>query len=438
MLPTSETEEFDALVLGAGISGLTSTSVLLRQECRSVLVVDEYPAPGGNHIDCGIGDYTFDVGSYVFQDDSPLLDHFPDLLSLYIPITPTWARLTPSGIVTRYPISIRDDVLLPGPIEWMRILCSLIVSRLFFRSIQNAKDFATYWIGARLMRRSGLEYFLDRFYGVPAEEIDVVFAEKRMLWIREHATLRNFIHRLIVPSEKSRVNRQLARPKQGFEFLYRRATARLERDGATFLLGVKMHRIERRFGKFVVEFDDRRVTAKRLVSTIPLDRIQNLCGLSSEEQLRTVTLITLFYSFSGERGFTDCILYNFSKEGLWKRLTVHSDFYGKSNGREFFSVEINSGPVNGDVSEADRDFRKHVGENGLFSGDLRLEGSHTLLNAYPIYTAHADMRAKQVVAKLRKLGVESLGRQGAFDYQPTARDSTLKAEIALRGGSLKR
>jgi hypothetical protein len=199
-----------------------------------------------------------------------------------------------------------------------------------------------------------------------------------------------------------------------------------------------MHRIERRLGKFVVEFDDRRVTAKRLVSTIPLDRIQNLCGLSSEEQLRTVTLITLFYSFSGERGFTDCILYNFSKEGLWKRLTVHSDFYGKSNGREFFSVEINSGPVNGDVSEADRDFRKHVGENGLFSGDLRLEGSHTLLNAYPIYTAHADMRAKQVVAKLRKLGVESLGRQGAFDYQPTARDSTLKAEIALRGGSLKR
>jgi hypothetical protein len=36
------------------------------------------------------------------------------------------------------------------------------------------------------------------------------------------------------------------------------------------------------------------------------------------------------------------------------------------------------------------------------------------------------------MAALRAFGVESLGRQGAFDYQPTARDTTLKAEAALR------
>jgi protoporphyrinogen oxidase len=430
-------DEFDVIVLGAGISGLTSTSILLREGCRSILVVDEYPVPGGNHIDCEIGDYTFDIGSYVFQDDSPLLDHFPDLLPLYIPITPTWGRLTPGGVVTRYPISIKDDILLSGPIEWMRILWSVVIGRIFFRSIKNAKDFATFWIGARLLRRTGLEYFLDRFYGVPAEEVDAVFAEKRMLWIKEHATLRNLIHRLVVSPAKPPVNRQLARPKQGFAFLYRNATARLEQQGAMFAFGAKIRRVECLFGKFVVEFDDRRVTGKRLVSTIPIDRIQHLCGLSNEAQLRTVTLITLFYSFSGERGFSDSILYNFSKSGLWKRLTVHSDFYGRSNGREYFSVEINSGPVNDDVDAADRDFRKHVGENRLFSGELRLEGSHTLANAYPVYTADADLRAKGAIAALRKLGVESLGRQGAFDYQPTARDSTLKAEMSLRDGSVE-
>lgn len=424
------------VVLGAGISGLTSTSVLLREGCSSVLVIDEYPAPGGNHIDCGIGEYTFDIGSYVFQDDSPLLDHFPDLLPLYVPITPTWGRLTPDRVVTRYPISVKDDVLLPGPIEWLRILWSIAVARIFCRSIRNAKDFATYWIGSRLLRRSGLEYFLDRFYGVPAEQVDVAFAEKRMLWIKEHATLRNFVHRLITRSMKSPANRQLARPKQGFEVLYRRATARLERNGATFVLGAELRRVECQIGKFVVELGDRKVTGKRLVSTIPLDRIQNLCGLSNERPLRTVTMITLFYSFSGERGFTDSILYNFSKDGLWKRLTVQSDFYGKSKDREFFSVEVNSGPIDGDANEADRDFRKHAGENGLFSGDLRFEGSHTLANAYPVYTHDAALRAKAAIAALRRLGVESIGRQGAFDYQPTARDSTLKAEIALRGGSV--
>jgi hypothetical protein len=53
-------------------------------------------------------------------------------------------------------------------------------------------------------------------------------------------------------------------------------------------------------------------------------------------------------------------------------------------------------------------------------------------NAYPIYTDQADEHAASAVVALRKLGIESIGRQGRFDYQPTARDSTLKAEAALR------
>jgi len=69
-------------------------------------------------------------------------------------------------------------------------------------------------------------------------------------------------------------------------------------------------------------------------------------------------------------------------------------------------VEVNADHVSGSVEIAAKDFRQHTSENGLFTGDLRLEGSH--------------------------IGVESLGRQGAFDYQPTARDTTLKAEAALR------
>ena len=81
---------------------------------------------------------------------------------------------------------------------------------------------------------------------------------------------------------------------------------------------------------------------------------------------------------------------------------------------------------------AAKDFRQHTSENGLFTGDLRLEGSHIVSNAYPIYTDKADERATNAIAALRAFGVESLGRQGAFDYQPTARDTTLKAEAALR------
>jgi hypothetical protein len=165
---------------------------------------------------------------------------------------------------------------------------------------------------------------------------------------------------------------------------------------------------------------------------LPLTHIQKLCGMAGNDGLTTVTLISLFYSFSGDRGFKDCVLYNFSHEGSWKRLTVYSDFYGRAGGREFFAVEVNADHVAGSVEAADKDFRRHVAANGLFAGDLRLEGSHIVSNAYPIYTDNAEEKAANVIASLRELGIESFGRQGGFDYQPTARHTTQIAEAALR------
>jgi protoporphyrinogen oxidase len=177
---------------------------------------------------------------------------------------------------------------------------------------------------------------MRRFYGLPAERIDIKFAEKRMLWIKEHASLRSVFRRWVKPSAKSVPNKQLARPREGFAHLYQGAAQRLESCGVTFLLGTKMHSLQKKDGMFFLEAGGRRVAASRLVSTIPLERIQNLCGMLSENSLQTVTLVSLFFSFSGDRGFKHSILYNFSHTGSWKRLTVYSDFYGLSGGREFF------------------------------------------------------------------------------------------------------
>src|SRR5712691_4860596 len=113
----SGTDAFAVIVLGAGISGLVSASILLKEGHENILVVDEYGHIGGNHIDCSIGDYTFDIGSFIFQDDSPLLAHLPELLPLYLPISPSWGRLNPQGVVTQYPISLKEDLIAAGPFE---------------------------------------------------------------------------------------------------------------------------------------------------------------------------------------------------------------------------------------------------------------------------------------------------------------------------------
>jgi len=63
---SSAADTFEVMVLGAGISGLVSASVLLKQGYQNIIVVDEYDHIGGNHIDCSIGEYTFDIGSFIF------------------------------------------------------------------------------------------------------------------------------------------------------------------------------------------------------------------------------------------------------------------------------------------------------------------------------------------------------------------------------------
>jgi protoporphyrinogen oxidase len=428
----STAQTFDVIILGAGISGLVAASILAGRG-NSILIIDEYAHVGGNHMDWTSSEgYTFDVGSLIFQDDSPLLKHFPELLAHYVPIVPTWGRLNPQGQITAYPISVRDDILAAGPIGLSRIFASVLYARFFQRRMSNAKDFARYWIGAYLLHRSGLETYMKRFYGIAAEEIDLDLANKRMRWISEYASLISLGRRALTRKRTAGpVNRQMARPKEGFSVLYGAAVDRLVREGVTFKLSARTRRIEKTADGFEVSLSDGVLSSGRVISTIPVATAARLCGTTPVCGLDTITLITLYFSFSGARGFEQSIIYNFSHLGAWKRLTVYSDFYGHVNAREYFAVEVVAGQVRS-VEEAEDDFRRHACANGMFAGDLKLENSQILENAYPIYSKGAAQSAAQAVSMLRAYGIESLGRQGGFNYQPTARVSTLEIENAMR------
>lgn len=427
--------EADVVVLGAGISGLVGASTLLKQGCPSVRVVDEYDGVGGNHINVEIGHYTYDIGSLIFQDDSPLLDHFPELLEHYLPVVPRWSRLNPQGVVTAYPMSLRDDLLAAGPMGLTRTVGSALVGRLDPRPMRTARDYARRSVGTRFMRTSGLEHYMERFCGCPIDEIELEFAQSRMAWVADQTRPRAVIDRVgravLRAAPLATTNRQLVRPRAGFEALYEPAVANLTSRGAQFALGRPLQALRRSSRGWEIETADGTVHARRVVSTIPLQRALRLLGLEPPP-LPTVTLLSLFLSFEGRRGFTDPILYNFSRVAQWKRMTIHSDFYGAAGGREYLTIEVvtsQGGVIDPAVSYAE--FRAHVAEAGLFVGDLRLEGHHVLEHAYPVYTQGSGARAAAARARLQRAGIDSFGRQGAFQYQPTARASTLEAEAAL-------
>jgi protoporphyrinogen oxidase len=429
---------WDTIILGAGMSGLISASVLHRQRAARILIVDEYARIGGNHIDCSIGPYTFDIGSFLFQDDSPLIGHFPELLELYHPVVPCIQRVAPDGVVRSYPFSFSDEFVGAGPLEWLRTSASLLKARLTSAPITNAAEYAEYWLGSRLFQRSGLGNYIERFHGAKAGDIDKVFAEKRMNQIAHLASFRKQIAKLLGARAPRVSGKSFVRPHEGFARLYGVVAESLERKGTNFALGRTLSSITRSDTLFRVQAVDLDATSHRLVSTMPISRTLQLCGLPMPAPLPSAELISLFFSFSGSRrGFSANVLYNFSATGRWKRLTMFSDFYGKVYDREYFTVEANLAATGQQGEDYDivgclaADFRTDVLNKGLFTGTLTLVGSYRLQNAYPIYRKGAAEAASTAIQVLSGFGIESFGRQGGFDYLPNAGLVTREVEAKL-------
>ncbi len=421
-----------AVILGAGISGLVAAKIINSGDRNRILIIDEYDRIGGNHIDCDFGAFTFDIGTLIFQDDSPLMKYFPELLPFYLPIDYTISRVTSDNAIREYPLSMKDEVYGVGLIRSLQLFGSIAWGRCRWRKFESADDYARFWIGSKLFETSGLAHYIKRFYGAPATAIDPVFAEKRMGWLAEGASLQKNIKKIFVSKSEAKPGQSFVRPRTGFGELYGAARETLEREGTNFALGESLNSITRQGNSFLINTDRLAIKCERVISTIPVERAYGLCGFGGLAPLPASKLISLFFTFVGDRGFQSAILYNFSDRGLWKRLTMFSDFFGKVEGREYLGVEVIG---NDEVVDAtDRDgssFRFDADSKGLFRGSLDFVGSHELDNAYPIYLHGAMDRANDMIASLRAFGVEFMGRQGAFDYLPTARQVTLAVEKSL-------
>lgn len=445
-------EEAELIILGGGISGMTAAAIAARlqssdvqREVGRIVLIDEFSELGGNHKDFKFGGYSFDIGSFFFQRSSPFFAHFPGLQDIYEnQQTGSYsiARITPSLEVGRYPIDPKRDVLGKGFLDVVKFGLSLTYSRLFHSQKGSAADYAKYWIGGRLFRSSGLHAYMRKFYNLDPELIDGEFAQKRMNWIRENGSFANIMRQVsgALFSQKRAPDipkvKQLVRPKSGFQTIYRAAQKFLEDDGVEILLGNLIKSVKKDSeAEFTITMENGfKIKAKRILSTIPLSRILELTGKFRDPLIETTNLMTLFFSFSGNRGFSANVLYNFAETGRWKRLTMHSDFYGNELGREYFSVEVVvDKDESSEIDLLETDFRNLVSTVGLFKGDLILEGHAYTPSAYPKYQIGSTLAAENALNDLEAYGITSFGRQGGFDYQPIAVVSVKKAEQVLAG-----
>ncbi|MGF1624919.1 MAG: FAD-dependent oxidoreductase [Alphaproteobacteria bacterium] len=413
------------IVLGAGIAGLTA-ALEESGAGHDVTVVDEYDHLGGNHISHEIGPYSFDIGSFVFFPGFPLFTQFPEVEARCVPLHIAYQRIAPDGRIRRYPFDEREILGLP-PHRLAAALASLAAGRLRRGPPRDVADVTARMIGRRLYRQLGLENYLTRFYGLPPDRIDPLFADKRMQQIMRAARIGSLLARAggrLLPARlrphRPPAQQVLVRPRAGFAAFYEPVRTALETRGATFRLGEAVCRIARSGTEFRLATDRGELTADRLICTIPAARLLALLG-AAPGGLVSSRLTSLFVSFEGRRGFDAMVLFNFQAAGLWKRLTMHSDAYGLADGRSYGSVEVtDAGDAPVGAAAAFADFRAHMSACGLFDGTLRLEGSMVTDHAYPVYALGVVEEIARARAVAAEAGVILAGRQGLHDYLPTS------------------
>jgi len=423
--PFAEQVVHDVIVLGAGIAGLAAMDRLTGTG-GSILCLESFDRIGGSHRSVEAGGYTFDIGSFVFHANHPFFQTYPEVREQMVPFAPGQQRLAPDGKVRRYPYAsteIFGGALLSTVLDGL----SFLSGRLRFGEVGNADAYARKILGRRLYERLGLRNYMERFYGSSAELIDRSFVDDRMKFVLravQPAAMAGTIAQLVrskVSAPKPAPKRvALARPRAGFEALYAPVVKALEDKGARFVLGAGTEAIRRVSDGFEITTAQGVYRCARLVNTLPLHVLWPLLKQSTALELESSRLTSLFVSFSGDRGFTAPILFNFHGEGRWKRLTLHSHFYGDVEGRAYFSVEVPQSagdPV--DAGALFDDFRRHTAANGLFNGDLALEGHAVTDFAYPHYAIGYKARLAKAFAALEAAGIETVGRQGRFDYLPT-------------------
>jgi protoporphyrinogen oxidase len=418
--PDRERIIYDYIILGCGISALTAAKLL--SEKHSVLVLERYKEPGGNHQSYTINGMEFDIGAICFNTNDEQFRHFPELLKECVEKDVHVKKICTTGAIGNYPFDWTAEAT--SLTFRQRISCAISLLAGRFRSHRNdsARSYAQSRIGDGLYRRVGLDLYIRRLFGVDAGGIDYDFALKRMQWLSRETSLRHRLRRLARSrfAGSPSAGKTVVRPAGGFGAYYQRATCRLRENGVAFALDEVAVKIESTPASMEVETNLRTYSAKQIISTIPLDEASALCGLP-ETNLPTVTLLSLYVALRGN-WVPDCsIFYNFHSDGNWKRITVHSDFYPAASGYDkHFTVEITipPGAAVPDPEHAFSDFRTHLEKMKLIEGELTLIGSSELRNAYPIPEKGFKLRRDAAVAQLRARGVLCLGRQGKFDYIP--------------------
>jgi protoporphyrinogen oxidase len=409
-------------ILGGGVAGVTLAAELAGLQELEITLLEKEEHLGGLHKTVVIDGCAYDIGTFLFPQDHQYFRSFPEFSSGFAPIDYRPVSIRLSGALDAYPLTLagyrRDyglgEVILSG-LDCLRC-------RLVHRRRETLPAYVKYYIGGRTYVRSGLKHYIERLYHTEDVNVDRLFAEQRLQRLQQHLSLDAIVARIAARLRRRHIQigpRRIVRvrPPGGFQEFYGPLRDHLEGQGVRITAGCLIQRIQPSHSGFSITFHDHTEQFDRVLSTIPIPTLADYLALPLSARFEYMKLVSLFYRFHGNAGFEGQVLFNYSQEGWWKRVTRFSEYYGRHDGDEYFVVEVTArDPWDVTVDGLREDFERHVRTLGLFSGRLAYQGHTVTENAYPLFRVDEIRRLEEAKERIQSLGIDIVGRQGNFEY----------------------
>ena len=426
-------------ILGGGVTGVTLARELAKSSSFEIDLIEKAPSLGGFHRNFEVGDLKYDIGAFTFHEGHNLFKAFPGIGDLYQPIDNNFGSVVGKNHLDSYPCSLKGYIKHHGLGNAIATCWEMPFSKLLYRRRDNIPSFVQYYIGKRAYHKTGLKNYIERLYQVVDKDIDIQFANKRLSCIKNTGSLRKMLQKRLKGQknflEPSVMKSVYVRPKEGFSKVYSSLHERLAVNGVLVKLNSQLTSIRKittgTKPQFEIEMQGEKNVYDEVISTIPIPVVSQLIGQPLKRGFDSISLLTLFYRFNGDTKHNFNVLHNFTLDGAWKKITTFSQYYGKHEGDDYFSVEItldqNTKP---DVTQLQKQFEAHVQSLGLYVGEFKLQGSLVTKNAYPVYLRENVDEVLRVKNHLKSWGLRLAGRQGEFDYLNSSDASANAVKIA--------